>query len=146
MIIAGAFLTGQAPRIADGMFTVETGVLNFVRLRVPAAQRNGSARHLCNLHLVTLMRAEPIADKDKALDLEVAVQGPEGNPVDVFVAGGDGTPLKSLKAVFVAGELENELRWIQVVLDVRTPGRHVFNATLTGGSTASVAVDFRFTE
>jgi hypothetical protein len=31
-----------------------------------------------------------------------------------------------------------------VRLDVKNPGRHVFSATVTGGSTASVAVEFRF--
>lgn len=143
MIIAGTFLTGQAPQIRDGVFSVTTGVLNYVDLRVPPAQPGLEPRYFCDLHLVALMRTEP-GDDGKTLGLEVSVEGPDGEPADVFAAGGDGEPRKRLRAAFSAGALENELRWIHVRLDVRNPGRHVFSATLTGGSTASVAVEFRF--
>ncbi|CAN5507776.1 hypothetical protein BH09ACT8_BH09ACT8_16640 [soil metagenome] len=143
MIIAGAFLTGQAPRIDDGVFTVTTGVLNFVDLRLPPTQPGVTPQFFCDLHLVALMRTEP-GDDGKTLGLEVAVQDPEGEAVDVFSPGGDGVPRKRLRAAFMAGALENELRWIHVRLDLKSPGRHVFTATLSGGSTASVAVEFRF--
>lgn len=143
MIIAGTFLTGHAPQISDGAFTVTTGVLNYVDLQLPPAQPGVEPRYFCDLHVVALMRTEP-GDDGRTLNLEVTVQDPEGEPSDVYAPGGDGVPRKRLSAPLTAGALENELRWMQVRLDVKNPGRHVFTATLTGGSTASVAVEFRF--